>query len=112
VAIDALDSLDVFAAGQPDAAYKTALKAKIGSTFDIDGDGGISYLDLLLTPGTGDDTTVGSTLTATIAGSQVDTKGKVDVLASTYDAATTDRMEIESTGVAIGIAAGGAGGGS
>jgi len=57
-AIDALEALDVFAAGKPDAAYRTALKAKIGSSFDINGDGGISYLDLLLTGSTGDDVAV------------------------------------------------------
>ncbi|MGD8330260.1 MAG: hypothetical protein PVJ49_12560, partial [Acidobacteriota bacterium] len=109
-AIDALSGLDVFASGQPDAAYRAALKAKIGSTFDINGDGNIDFRDLLLTGTTSDDVRVGNALLATIGDSQVDTAGAVNVSASTYDAATADQMEIESFGIAVGIAAGGAGG--
>jgi len=56
--IDALGPLDVFADGQPDAAYKTALKSKIGSSFDVNGDGGINYLDLLITEDPTDDVIV------------------------------------------------------
>jgi len=108
-AIDALGGLDVFANGQPDAAWRAALKARIGSSFDVNDDGGISYLDLLLTGGTGDDVLVGSTQTATISDSTVDTAGAVTVSASTYDDDTLDKMFIESFGVAVGIAAGGAG---
>ena len=109
-AIDALGGLEVFASGQPDAAYKAALKAKIGSTFDINGDGNVDYRDLLLTGTTSDDVRVGNALLATIADSQVDTAGAVTVSASTHDDGTGDRMEIESFGIAVGIAAGGAGG--
>ncbi|MBL8482410.1 MAG: hypothetical protein JNJ60_09450, partial [Rhodocyclaceae bacterium] len=107
-AIDALGGLSVFAAGQPSAAYKAALKAKIGSTFDINGDGNIDYRDLRLTGTTSDDVQVGNALKASIDNSTVDTAGEVTVSAQTVDGA--DQMEIESFGIAVGIAAGGAGG--
>jgi hypothetical protein len=51
---------------------------------------------------------IGSSLLAGIDGSDVDTAGALAVTASTVDAG--DRMEIASFGIAVGVAAGGAGG--
>ncbi|RUU50726.1 hypothetical protein EOD07_31295, partial [Mesorhizobium sp. M2C.T.Ca.TU.002.02.1.1] len=72
-AIDALGNLSVFAAGQPSAAYKTALKSLIGSSFDIDGDGNITNRDLLLTGSTSDDVVIANSMVASIETSSVDT---------------------------------------
>ena len=53
---------------------------------------------------------IGGTLLATIAASDVDTGGAVSVSASNYDAGLVDGMSITAIGVAVGVAAGGAGG--
>lgn len=107
-AIDALGNLYVFADGQPDSAYKAALKSLIGSSFDINGDGDIDYRDLLLTSDTSDDVVLSNSVVATVDASTIDTAGAVTVSASNYDAGIADGMSITSIGVAVGIAAGGA----
>ena len=57
-----------------------------------------------------DDVVVGNSMLATIHSSTVDTAGEVTVTASNYDVVADDSSGITAIGIALGIAAGGAGG--
>ena len=104
----AVEAINDYILANPGATYLTALGSI--TSFDINGDGSIDYRDLLLTSDASDDEGVGSVVLATIDASTVDTEGAVTVSASNYDAVTDDSASITAIGIAVGIAAGGAGG--
>ena len=89
----------------------TALKNLIGSSFDINGDGNIDNLDLLLTGSTSDDVVIGNSMVATIR--LVDGRyGRRGDRFGVQLRRRHDRQDEKSSafGIAVGIAAGGAGG--
>jgi hypothetical protein len=103
-------AIDAYIAENSGVGYLTALKPLVGTSFDINGDGNIDDRDLLLTGGTSDDVVISNSMVATIESSTIYTSGKTNVFASNYDSVSADGMSIKAIGIALGIAAGGAGG--